>query len=101
MKSRFLDWRKNARPTMDAIDPSSTDRTMRAAEFQTATGRVQFAVSDGMRASKYQTSQYEELQRMLAAMSQPSDSPTSAVAEMRQKPIRGSMARMSNIGMIP
>src|ERR1700722_17380616 len=101
MKSRFLDWRKNARPTMNAIDPSSTERAVRAAEFQTATGRVQFVGSEGMRASKYQTSQYEELQRMLAAMSQPSDSPTSAVAEIRKKPIRGNMARMSNMGMIP
>src|ERR1700722_6970463 len=101
MKSRFLDWRKNARPTMDAINPSSTDRTMRAAGSQTATGPLQLAVSDGMRLSKYQTSQYDELHRMLAAMSQPSDSPTSAVAEMRHKPIRGNMARMSNIGIVP
>src|ERR1700689_1741367 len=101
MKSRFLDWRKNARPTMDTIDPSSTERTGRAAKFQTATGRAQFSVREGMRASKAKKSQYEELQRMLAAMSQPSDSPTSAVAEMRKKPIKGSMARMSNMGMIP
>src|SRR5580700_6433092 len=101
MKSRFLDWRKSARPTMDAINPSSTERMVRAVEFQTATGRVQFAASDAMRASKYQTSQYEELQRMLVAMSQPSDSPTRAAAEMRQKATRGSMATMSNIGIVP
>ena len=38
---------------------------------------------------------------MLAAMNQPSDSPTMAAPEMRQKPIRGSMARMSKIGIVP
>jgi hypothetical protein len=38
---------------------------------------------------------------MLVAMSQPSDSPTRAAAEMRQKATRGSMATMSNIGIVP
>ena len=101
MKSRFLDCKKNARPTMKAIEPSSTEMAVIAAEFQTATGRVQFALSDGLRARRYQTNQYEELQTTLAAMSQPSDSPTSAAAEMRQKPTRGIMARISNMGIVP
>src|SRR5258708_25513380 len=101
MKLRFLDCKRIVRHTMNAIDPSSADRTVIAAAFQTATRPVQFALSDGVRASKYQTNQYEELHRILTAMSQPSASPTRAAAEMRQKAIRGSMARMSKIGIIP
>ena len=42
---------------MNAIDASSADKMVMAAAFQIATGPVQFAVSEGMRASKYQTNQ--------------------------------------------
>src|ERR1700730_6911821 len=101
MKSRFLDCKKSVTATMKAIAPSSEHRTMISVEFQTAAGRFQFADRDGMRASKNQPSPKEELTTILAATSHPSDSPTRVVKEMRQKPIRGNMARMSTMGTAP
>ena len=57
MKLRFLDWKKNATATMNAINVISADKTIKAAELQIATGARQLAVRDGVRANRYQTNQ--------------------------------------------
>src|SRR5215469_11062712 len=55
----------------------------------------------GMRLLKYQLKPYDELQATLAAIPQPSDSPTSAAPIIRHKPTNGIPARISTIGMTP
>src|SRR5947209_2839317 len=101
MKSRLCDCRKNVRPTARAINPASLPSTLSTLEFQTATGPVQFFVSDGVRASKYQTTPYEELQTTVAAIAHPSESLTSAVPKMKQKPTTGINASTNTIGIVP
>src|SRR6516225_1988995 len=86
---------------MSTIKPGSMPRNLRTVEFQTGTGLFTSAISVGLRVMKYQVKPYDELQATLAAIPQPSDSPTSAAPVMRHKPMNGIPARINKIGMTP
>src|ERR1700722_7103823 len=89
-------------PRINTITADSPARMFSTVGLQMAARLVQSRVSVGKRVLRmYQTSQYEELTTAVATIFHPSDSATSAAPVLMQKPMKGSRARMSAIGIAP